>query len=404
MQQRPPNRPSPAATPGPSLQNSNQGVSGLQTNFMAPLPPPLPSFPTNGITPPHPHPVAPFPPPPHSHGTLHLGPIAPPPPSSPHRSQPFYTLAMTHLPTMNPRPRPHSSLFPHSPPQFPLPPPPPPPTTILESRQAVLPILPRPQLLQPVPLRFPYPTTINITCTHCGNHLIVDLTAHHLTSFRGPPSRPQFVHTAQNGPVFWRLPLVRPLTSMTPPTQTSVSVSSSAPLLNAHGAHLASHSRPPPPPRETPRETEKEPRYRKSSTKSSSGSSSKSKRSVGGREVSSRLTAGIIPYRERRRATSIETHARQQLELEFATLEKPTVMKMGEIAGRLSVSREFVRQWFASRHHRLQQRASSSSSSGETRERTIPSDTYEITVEVPPTDSYLLPPQTVVVQNDTSPK
>ena len=96
---------------------------------------------------------------------------------------------------------------------------------------------------------------------------------------------------------------------------------------------------------------------------------------------------------------TVETQARQQLQLEFSDLEKPpTVLKMGEIAGRLGVSRDFVRQWFASRRQQQQQRPSSSE---DTRERTIPSNTHEITVEVPPHSNVFLENgvETVVVWN-----
>ena len=423
MQPRPflQQRTSPAAARHPpSLQDRGQGVP---PNFTIPLPPQLPSYPCNGITLPHPHPVAPFPPPPH--GTLHPGPIPPPPPhtpSPPHHSQPFYTLAMTHLPpTVHQRPRPHSSLFPHSPPppQFPTPPRPPPPpppppppsphhpppppppsphhppspshpphpaTPTTETRPA---LQPRPQLLQPVPLRFPYPTTVNVTCSVCGSHLIVDLTAHHLTNYRSPPSRPL---PTQGSPVFWRLPFVRPSTSLASPTLTPVSTTISAALVSPHGTHLTSLCQPLPPPPPPPREREKTRRPRKSSNilKVGGGTLSRSRKTGGGKSAGSRTAAGIIPYRRRRRTTTIETQARQQLELEFASVERPTVMRMGEIAGRLGVSRDFVRQWFSGRHQRLQQKVSLLP--GETAgNRTIPSVTHEITVEVPLSDSYLFP-------------
>ena len=110
--------------------------------------------------------------------------------------------------------------------------------------------------------------------------------------------------------------------------------------------------------------------------------------------------SGIIPYRERKKQVSMETYARQQLEVEFAGQEKPTVQRMSELAGKLGVSREFVRQWFLHRRQRQLKRTSSEGAGLET----IPSGTHEITIEVPPTDPFTSEETGVMVFVHNSPK
>ena len=116
------------------------------------------------------------------------------------------------------------------------------------------------------------------------------------------------------------------------------------------------------------------------------GTLSRSRKTGGGKSAGSQVAAGIIPYRKRRRTTTIETQARQQLELQFASVERPTVRRMAEIAKGLGVSHNFVGQWFSGHHQRLQQKVSllPGEMAGN---RTIPSVTHEITVEVPLSDS-----------------
>ena len=182
---------------------------------------------------------------------------------------------------------------------------------------------------------------------------------------------------------------MRDPSSLTPPTQTSVCTSSA--FYTSHNSHLTSLPRPPLP-LVGRREGERAVKLRKSSYTSKNMTSSKSMRGVAAH------MARIIPYRERQRMVTVETRARQQLQLEFSNQEKqPTVLKMGEIAGRLGVSRDFVRQWFASRCQQQQQKPSSSSE--DVRERMIPSNTHEITVKVPHFDIIENRVETVVVQN-----
>ena len=109
---------------------------------------------------------------------------------------------------------------------------------------------------------------------------------------------------------------------------------------------------------------------------------------------------GIIPYRERKKHATVETYAKQQLELEYLSLERPTVAQMAELAGKLSVPREFVKQWFANRR---QEQRNQPSIEGEGLQGTIPSGTHDITIEVPSTQ--LLPSEdgtenvTIMVSN-----
>ena len=96
-----------------------------------------------------------------------------------------------------------------------------------------------------------------------------------------------------------------------------------------------------------------------------------------GQGVSTQLTTRIIPYRERKKETSLDVYARQSLELQFTFQQKPTVVQMAEIAAKLGVSKEFVRQWFSNRRRRQE------ATPPEASHRTIPSGTHDITVEIP---------------------
>ena len=96
------------------------------------------------------------------------------------------------------------------------------------------------------------------------------------------------------------------------------------------------------------------------------------------REVIPQPSSRIIPYRERKKRTSVEVHARQQLELEFAHLHKPTQSQMAELAAKLRVSKDFVRVWFTNRRQKEKHQETASGKVG----TTIPSLTHDITVEV----------------------
>ena len=109
-------------------------------------------------------------------------------------------------------------------------------------------------------------------------------------------------------------------------------------------------------------------------------------------EVTLQSTPRISPYQERKKQMSVEVHAQQQLELEFAHVQKPSPTQIGELSSKLCVPKDFVRQWFSSRRQKHRQLASS-----ETVGTTIPSHTHDITVEIAPTD----PPTAEVTQSAT---
>lgn len=75
----------------------------------------------------------------------------------------------------------------------------------------------------------------------------------------------------------------------------------------------------------------------------------------------------------------MEVYAQQQLEVEFATTQKPTVGQMADMSQRLGVSKEFVRQWFSSRRQKQKQLRALDPIA-----MTIPSVTHDITIEVLP--------------------
>ena len=380
----------PSRLPRPTLTNSIHREPVL--NFT----PPMPFFPPAGITPPHPHPVAPFPPPPQAYGTLQHGPVAPAPtPLSFHHRisqlQPFYSFAMTHLPpNIQPRPLPHtlptspyhSSLFSQS--SQPLTP---------QSRHTI----PASNVRRGIPSspNINHPTSapsavgVSLTCSRCGHCLVVDLSGcGQFLAPLSPPSvagpgvasfRPQLVEGRQ--PQLLKQPVLRPQPShplqMTPPHP--LMHPQPVPLLLPQPVSLPAIIRP------VGR------RGRRSSTTSTSKDTPRSGVSTGSRvskkkshkvhEVVSQSTARIMPYRERKKEMSVEVYARQQLELEFAFLQKPTLVQIAELSSKLCMSKEFVRQWFSGRRETQRQQTTSRS---ESVGMTIPSGTHDITLEVVP--------------------
>ena len=96
-----------------------------------------------------------------------------------------------------------------------------------------------------------------------------------------------------------------------------------------------------------------------------------------GQGISTKSTVSIIPYRERKKKTSPDVYAIQNLELEFAFQQEPTVAHVAELAAKLRVSNRFVHQWFYKRQQR--QKAAPPEICCEI----IPSGMYDVTVEVP---------------------
>ena len=412
-----------------TVQNTHQRGAVISMNFASPV---RPAFPYSGITTAHPHPVAPFPPPRYSHSSLYPSPI--PSSSLPHtlphhipvQPQPFYSLAMTHLPpNLRPRPLPHTLPTTHchqSPPAH----------SILhrpsvsssDSTRSLIYCTPhthgiqphaaanithtstsdpstnaprtaagsRELLPQPIPLR--QATIVGVTCNHCGNHLLVDISGlhyqNHSFSYGSPipPPPPPIsqsitLPSLRGSPHLWSNRLgVQPQSYNTlpwpPPPQTCVSTS--VPRFNNISSNLNDL-----PARNT---TDS---HKHQSNESSSNRSSRvktKKRLVSGGKSSSSTNATqptslMIPYRERKKHTT--TYARQQLESEFATDSKPTLSTMGQLAMKLGVTKEFVKHWYSNRRQR-QRTASRSNRNSETCHRKIPSVTHEITLEIPTLD------------------
>ena len=96
-----------------------------------------------------------------------------------------------------------------------------------------------------------------------------------------------------------------------------------------------------------------------------------------GQGISTKSTVSIIPYRERKKKTSPDVYAIQNLELEFAFQQEPTVAHVAELAAKLRVSNRFVHQWFYKRQQR--QKAAPPEICCEI----IPSGMYDVTVEIP---------------------
>ena len=102
----------------------------------------------------------------------------------------------------------------------------------------------------------------------------------------------------------------------------------------------------------------------------------------------------INPNRKKRKhkvLVDAYTYARHHLEMQFSVNEKPTQVQIGEMAGNLVVSKDFVRGWFISRRKRQKRLEKVSRTLVGA---TIPCNKYGITTEVPsdPTD----PSNTVV--------
>ena len=102
-------------------------------------------------------------------------------------------------------------------------------------------------------------------------------------------------------------------------------------------------------------------------------------------------STSIYPRRERKRRTSIDAFAREQLEAEFQRKRKPSQIEMSRMAATLGVEKDFVRIWFCNRRQRQKKRdndgttSTSQSSEGELLSTTvkIPSPSHDITLEVP---------------------
>ena len=154
--------PRPAMLFPPPMTRANSRNKGPM-KFLSPMP----SFPSAGITPPHPHPVAPFPPPPRSYASLQHSPVQPAPLSlkTGVQQEPLYSLAKMNRPpnTHPPQPLPHTlptSPYPHS--QF----------------AARSPLTPTTVTAISLPVSTPsQPSStavaIPFTCTHCGHYNIM---------------------------------------------------------------------------------------------------------------------------------------------------------------------------------------------------------------------------------------
>ena len=389
---------------------------------------PVPMFPRNGITPPHPHPVAPFPPPPHSHATLQHGPVPPSPPSASLVSppqRPFYSLTTNQLPPHLHHPQlPHtvtSSLHHHSPtsrPQFIT-------ATQTQTPATSATALPtslhhhsptsRPQFItagqtpatsatalpttrHTLPLQSPHPATVGavgVTCNHCGHHLLVDLSVSQLSALKVPPTLPPH-HTPVAGlgmvspphtqTQFWRHPLFRPQPAhplhLAPPPHPHSGSAFTAPIRPATATGRV-FSPPTAPPLTARVATHRGSLSTARNTRRGANTQRSRVRKVGSnggtQEVVSQSKERIIPYRKRKKLPTVEVYAQQKLEIEFALHHKPSMVQMSELAGILGVSKDFVRQWFTNR--RKKQKVSTEPSL-----LTIPCSTYDITVVIPPSE------------------
>ena len=418
-----------------TLTNSNHGVPAVNSS------PSMLHFPQTGVTPPHPHPVAPFPPPPRSYATVRHGPVSPAP--HPNLQQPFYSLAFTHLPPhARPRPLPHAapiSLYPSS--SGSVHPSPPWPSTRDVHH---LPSAPSSSPAVRMPLSVPaagQTISVPLSCKNCGHYMVANLSAGQgqMLNYRIPPTPPPPpppppsplpphsplpppTSVASSRPhvlpsqFFKYHPMPRPQPSYPLQVATPQSL-----VLHYPGSHASQIT--PQPADHGLRFGARETQHRSTAFTSNVRRSTSDTVHSGGdggmkckgvftnprlprkkgfsasskpHEVIPQPSSRIIPYRERKKRTSVEVHARQQLELEFAHLPKPTQSQMAELAAKLGVSKDFVRVWFTNRRQKEKHQESASGKVG----TTIPSLTHDITVEVASTGAASaegMPNATVVI-------